>query len=383
MTENDERSSIREAINSFGPEIIGISVRNIDDQNMEKPRFLLDEVRKVVAACRNLTDVPIILGGPGYSIFPESSLNYLGADMGIQGEGELSFPILLDRLERGCDLSGTPGLYLPGSGLQSERVFEKNLDGFLLPNASHLPLIVPDKEELWIPLQTRRGCPMDCSYCSTATIEGRAIRKRRPDLIVEEIKSYVGAGLHLFYFVDNTFNLPESYAREICWKIIESGLKISWRSIIYPKNVDKELIRLMAKAGCKEVSLGFESGCEQILRMMNKRYTPDQVRQTSTMFKDYGIRQMGFLLLGGPGETRESVQESLEFADSLNLDSLKITIGIRIYPYTALAKTATDEGLIQPGDNLLSPRFYIVSDLKDWLYDTVRLQMIKRKNWTF
>ena len=383
MIENDGLSSSREAINSFGPEIIGISVRNIDDQNMEKPRFLLDEVRKVVAACRNLTDVPIILGGAGYSIFPESTLHYLEADMGIQGEGELSFPILLDRLERGYDLSGTPGLYLPGSGLQSKRVFEKNLDGFLLPNASHLPLIVPDKEEFWIPLQTRRGCPMDCSYCSTATIEGRAIRKRRPDLIVEEIRSYVGAGFNLFYFVDNTFNLPESYAREICRKIIDSELKISWRSIIYPENVDKELIRLMAKAGCKEVSLGFESGCEQILRKMNKRYTPDQVRQTSTMFKDYGIRQMGFLLLGGPGETRESVQESLEFADSLNLDSLKITIGIRIYPYTALAQTATAEGLILPGDNLLFPRFYIVSDLKDWLYDTVRRQMIKRENWTF
>lgn len=383
MTEKDAFSSIREAIRSFGPEIIGISVRNIDDQNMENPKFLLDQVKEVVAACRNLSDIPIILGGAGYSIFPESTLNYLKADMGIQGEGELSFPILLDRLERGEDLSGTPGLYLPGSGLQGKRDFEKNLDGFSLPNATHLPLIVPDKEEFWIPLQTRRGCPMDCSYCSTATIEGRSIRKRRPDLIVEEIKSYVGAGFRFFYFVDNTFNIPENYAKEICQKIIESELRISWRCIIYPKNIDKELIRLMAKAGCREVSLGFESGCERILRKMNKRYTPDQVRQTSAIFKDYGIKQMGFLLLGGPGETRESVQESLDFADSLDLDSLKITIGIRIYPYTALAETAADEGLIPPGDNLLFPMFYIVYDLKDWLYDTVRLQMIKRKNWTF
>ena len=383
MAENDYRSSISEAVSSFDPEIIGISVRNIDDQNMEKPRFLLDQVKKVVACCRNISRVPIVLGGAGFSIFPAAALSYLEADMGIQGEGELSFPLLLNRLERGEDLSGTPGLYLPASGLQGKRVLERNLDKFPLPNASSFSLVASEKEELWIPLQTRRGCPMNCSYCSTATIEGRTIRKRRPDLIIEEIKSYAAAGFRLFYFVDNTFNLPESYAKEICRKIIESELAISWRCIIYPNRVDKELVGLMAKAGCREVSLGFESGCERILQKMNKRYSPDQVRQTATIFKDYGIKQMGFLLLGGPGETRGSVEESLEFADSLNLDSMKITIGIRIYPYTVLAATAVEEGLIRPEDNLLFPRFYVVSGLKDWLYETVRRWMTGRPNWMF
>ena len=383
MAENDYRSSISEAVDSFAPEIIGISVRNIDDQNMEKPRFLLDQVKKVVACCRNISRVPIVLGGAGFSIFPAAALSYLEADMGIQGEGELAFPLLLKRLERGEDLSGTPGLYLPASGLQGKRVLERNLDKFPLPNASSFSLVASAKEELWIPLQTRRGCPMNCSYCSTATIEGRTIRKRRPDLIIEEIKSYAAAGFRLFYFVDNTFNLPESYAKEICRKIIESEPAISWRCIIYPNRVDKELVGLMAKAGCREISLGFESGCEQILQKMNKRYTPDQVRQTAAMFKDCGIKQMGFLLLGGPGETRGSVEESLEFADSLNLDSMKITIGIRIYPYTALAATAVDEGLIRPADNLLFPRFYIASGLQDWLYETVRRRMTERPNWMF
>jgi len=383
MAENDYRSSISEAVSSFAPEIIGISVRNIDDQNMEKPRFLLDQVKKVVACCRNISRVPIVLGGAGFSIFPAAALSYLEADMGIQGEGELAFPLLLKRLERGEDLSGTPGLYLPASGLQGKRVLERNLDKFPLPNASSFSLVASEKEELWIPLQTRRGCPMNCSYCSTATIEGRTIRKRRPDLIIEEIKSYAAAGFRLFYFVDNTFNLPESYAKEICRKIIESEPAISWRCIIYPNRVDKELVGLMAKAGCREVSLGFESGCERILQKMNKRYTPDQVRQTAAMFKDCGIKQMGFLLLGGPEETRGSVEESLEFADSLNLDSMKITIGIRIYPYTALAATAVDEGLIRPADNLLFPRFYIASGLQDWLYETVRRRMTERPNWMF
>ena len=383
MTEKDDQSSIRETIASFDPEIIGISVRNVDDQNMENPRFLLDQVKKVVTNCRNLSGVPIVLGGAGYSIFPESALSYLEADMGIQGEGETSLPFLLDRLARGENLSSAPGLYLRGLGLQGKRTFEKNLDLFPLPGANLSSLCSPDKRELWMPLQTRRGCPMACSYCSTAVIEGRSIRMRRPDLIIEEIASHVGAGFQRFYFVDNIFNIPEGYAKEICQKIIESGLAISWRCIMYPGKVDEELIHLMAKAGCIEVSLGFESGCEQILRKMNKRYSLGDVRRISAMLKDFGIRQMGFLLLGGPGETRESVQESLAYADSLNLDALKITIGIRIYPYTDLAETATDEGLIQPGDNLLFPRFYVVSSLRDWLYDTIHLWMVDRHHWMF
>jgi len=137
----------------------------------------------------------------------------------------------------------------------------------------------------------------------------------------------------------------------------------------------------MARAGCKEVSLGFESGCERILRTMNKNFNLDDVRKTSEMLSDYGIRQMGFLLLGGPGETKESIEESLSFADSLPLDKLKITMGIRVYPDTALAKTAVEEGLISADEDLLFPKFYIVKGLEDWLYETVRAWMAERPNW--
>jgi radical SAM superfamily enzyme YgiQ (UPF0313 family) len=381
MTEKDNRSSVREAIVAFHPEIIGISVRNIDDQNMENPRFLLDQVKKVVTDCRNFSSVPIILGGAGYSIFPESALTYLEADMGIQGEGEMSFPLLLDRIERGIDLSGIPGLYVRDLGLQGKRSFVKNLDRLPLADAHISSLSASDKQKYWMPVQTRRGCPMDCSYCSTATVEGRSIRKRRPEFVTEEITSHVNTGFQRFYFVDNTFNIPLTYAKEICRKLIESGLVISWRCILYPGKIDKELIQLMARAGCKEVSLGFESGCERILHKMNKRYTPDTVRRTSEMLRDFGIKRLGFLLLGGPGETMESVEQSLFFADSLNLDALKITIGIRIYPHTALARTAIDEGLIIPEDNLLLPKFYIIEDLKDWLRETMKLWMADRLHW--
>jgi len=381
MTEENTPSVIREAIEGFHPDIVGISVRNIDDQEMETPKFLLDEVKGVVTDFRNLSGVPIIVGGAGYSIFPEAALAYLGADMGIQGEGEMVFPALLDRIEQGADVSALPGLYLPGRGLQGQRKFTEDLDTLSLPDPHLWYRLAPEDQELWMPFQTRRGCSMNCSYCSTPTIEGDTLRKRSPGAAVEGIARHVEAGFRSFYFVDNIFNIPSSYAKELCQRLIAEELHVSWRCILYPGEVTEDLIYGMAKAGCKEVSLGFESGCERILRGMNKKYTPDEVRQTSEMLANHGIRRMGFLLLGGPGETQESAEESFALADPLDLDALRITVGIRIYPHTALAKMAVAEGMIGPSDDLLFPKFYMVKGLEDWLRETVMAWVAERPDW--
>ncbi|MCX5895831.1 MAG: radical SAM protein, partial [Proteobacteria bacterium] len=184
-----------------------------------------------------------------------------------------------------------------------------------------------------------------------------------------------------FYFTDNTFNIPGSYALQLCRRLMERKLEISWTCIVYPGNFDETLVRAMAQAGCREVSLGFESGCERILRIMNKHFTLKDVRRASELLAHHKIRQMGFLLLGGPGETRESVEESLAFADSLPLDALKISAGIRIYPYTALAQTAVAEGVICADDDLLTPKFYMAAGLEEWLRETVKNWMSTRPHW--
>jgi radical SAM superfamily enzyme YgiQ (UPF0313 family) len=199
--------------------------------------------------------------------------------------------------------------------------------------------------------------------------------------VVETISKYTEAELDHFFFVDNTFNLPSAYANTLCEQLISSKLKITWRCILYPWKVNDKLVEKMAKAGCREVSLGFESGSEKILAKMNKKYLPRDVREISERLKKYEIRRMGFLLFGGPGETQETVNESLEFADSLDLEAMKITIGIRIYPNTSLQQKAIKEGLITVGDNLLVPKFYIANGLEGWLRKTVKAWMDNRPNW--
>ncbi|MFC1516716.1 B12-binding domain-containing radical SAM protein [Thermodesulfobacteriota bacterium] len=383
MMAQDVRGRIQAAVEGFKPGVIGISVRNIDDQMMESPNLLLEPVKAVVSECRRLSDAIIVLGGAGYSIFPERTLAYLKADMGIQGEGEKAFVRLLERLERKTGFSDIPGLCLAVFGTQEKRRFSRDLDDHPQP-LPNIHLDVPsstNQEDIYIPIQTRRGCPMDCSYCSTATIEGRILRKHSVEGAVEFIQRYTESGIKQFFFVDNTFNFPLSYAKALCDRIIAAGLNIRWRCILYPWKIDDRLVEKMARAGCREVSLGFESGSEEMLKRLNKKFRPGDVRRISGILGKQGIHRMGFLLLGGPGETRETVEESLHFADSLEMDAMKITTGIRIYPGTPLYRTALEEGVIAQNEDLLFPKFYMAEGLEGWLEETVNRWIESRPNW--
>lgn len=303
--------------------------------------------------------------------------------MGIQGQGEHSFILLLERLEKGGGLAGIPGLYLPGKGLQGKMPIARHLDDCPLPLPGvhiSVPANLQD-QPIWLPVQTRRGCPLKCSYCSTPLIEGTLLRRRDTQQTVDFLREYVSVGFDRFFFVDNVFNFPPAYTKRLCMEILKRNLKIKWRCILYPWKAGEELIRMMALAGCEEVSLGFESGSARIIKAMNKRYSPEEVRHISLLLKKYGIRTMGFLLLGGPGEDRDTVMESLIFADSLALEAMRITVGVRIYPHTPLAREAITVGMIRADDDLLFPKFYIRDDLKMWTLETVQGWIAGRPHW--
>ncbi len=364
MRVEDFSCRVAQTIERFSPQVTGVSLRNIDDQNMRSPRHFLDEANDVIGEVKRFSSAPVVLGGAGYSIFPEAILEHSRADMGIQGEGEAPLRCLLERLAKNDSLAAVPGLYIKGKGLQGPRSFSE-LDQFPLPGPD---LMLPEGQDVPVlPVQTRRGCPMGCSYCSTAAVEGTRLRKRSTGRVVEWMKHLKEKGARQFYFVDNTFNLPVSYAAQLCRDLIRASLDVTWRCIIYPVHVEESLVASMAEAGCVEASIGIESGCERMLKAMRKRFTFEDVKKTNNLLRNHGIRRAGFLLLGGPGETRTSVEDSLACADALNLDFLKVTIGIRIYPQTLLEEQARTEGIIARSDDLLFPRFYMAPGLEEWI----------------
>jgi radical SAM superfamily enzyme YgiQ (UPF0313 family) len=381
MSVDDWRPVLQDALVASVPDIIGISIRNIDDQVSANPRFLLEDARAVVAFCRANARAPVVLGGAGYSIFPEGVLDDTGADMGIQGEGEAAFTALLERLEAGGSPSGVPGLYIRGKGLLTPRAYSRRLDPMPFPGPDRFDARLAHNPAYYLPFQTRRGCPLKCSYCSTPFIEGGVIRKRSPHKVVAALARWRAAGFRNVFFVDNVFNLPAGYALQLCDRMSAARLDIRWRCILYPGGVSGSLVAAMARAGCREVALGFESGSQLILDAMHKRFTLADVRKTSRLLAEHGIAQMGFLLLGGPGESRSSANQSFAFADSLDLDAVKLTVGVRIYPHTELARIAAHEGVIAPGVDLLHPRFYIARGMEDWLREAVRRWAADRPHW--
>jgi radical SAM superfamily enzyme YgiQ (UPF0313 family) len=371
LDEDDPAGAVRRVIAATRPEVVGVSVRNIDDQTRSNPRFLLARVRPVVAACRAATAAPVVLGGPGYSIFPAAALAYLGADFGVCGDGEAVFTSLLEHLAGGRDPGCLPGVYVSGRRAAAAPSPPADLDALPLWDESLDALVGSSPEDTWIPIQSRRGCPNECSYCSTAAIQGRRIRLRDARRVAEEVARLARRGAQRFYFVDNSFNLPEVQALAICRWMKELAPGVRWRCILYPHRVGERLVRALAEAGCNEVSLGFESADPEVLRAMNKRFTAQDIRDAAELLAAYGISRMGFLLLGGPGETRGSVEASLAFAESLRLDELRVTVGIRIYPGTPLAERARREGMIAADDDLLLPRFYLAPGLEPWIHERV------------
>ncbi len=363
----DPTAALRDAIAKQRPEVIGISVRNIDDQCRERPRFLLEQVKSVVETCRATSTAPIVLGGPGYSIFPREVLRELGGDYGVAGEGERAFPALLEALAAGRSTDDLQGVYRPDHEPSVPRALERDLGAFPDWDDS----IGRADPEVWVPIQCRRGCPNDCSYCSTARIQGRRIRWRSPRAIGALVARLRDRGFRRFFLVDNSFNIPEALAFDICGELAALRPRVEWRCILYPERVREELVVAMAAAGCVEVALGFESGAPSVLRAMNKRFSPEDIRATAELLARHGIRRGGFLLLGGPGETRETVEQSLAFARDLRLDDLRITIGIRIYPGTPLERRAVEDGQLEPGADLLHPRFYLAPGLDPWIYERV------------
>ena len=381
MAEPSLEAALGAAIAETRPDAIGISIRNIDDQASAGARFLLSATREVVTRCKALSRAPVILGGAGYSMFPESALHYLRADMGIQGEGEAPFTALLAQIAAGADPLDVPGLYLHGKGCRTPRAYEPRLDRWPFPAPDLFDVSRFQGPNDFLPFQTRRGCPLRCSYCATAAIEGNRIRMRPVETVVAELARWRVAGFRRVFFVDNTFNLPPGYARRLCERMASARLDITWRAILYPGRIDADLVRAMAAAGCTEVSLGFESGSDKVLAGFGKRFDTAELLRASALLADAGIRRMGFLLLGGPDETRETAAESLDFAERLQLEAMKLTVGVRIYPYTRMAAIARAEGVIDAAEDLLFPRFYIRAGLEDWLRGTVAQWTAQRPYW--
>ncbi len=361
--EKNSEAAVCSHIQSFNPDIIGLSLRNLDNSTAFGSKSYIVELKKLTAVIKDASLAITIIGGSGFSSSPQPLLEYLDLPYGIVGEGEQALLEFVQQIEAGGSVKAIPGLIY-------------NLDGRIKrnPGASYI-----DLDELPTPawdlinykrymrrggygaIQTKRGCGFNCIYCSYPVIEGSRYRLRSPQLVVDEIEQlHRQHGINYFFFVDSVFSFPEAHARMICEELIKRNLNISWEAMTNPCGINEDLVRVMKQSGCIGVEVGIDTAAQTMLDNLGKSFTQSDIRTATELYQRFKIPFSIYLLIGGPGETEATINETVEFLDTISQpNQLLMNFGIRIYADTPLAKLAQQAGIIANETELLKPKVYL------------------------
>jgi len=389
MFARDAQSDIESAVTAFMPDAVGLSIRNIDNVDMREPEFFLHDLQDIVNTIRSRSSAPIILGGAALGVMPEQILRLVPDTIAVVGDGEIVFPLLLDQISRGGSC-----IDLPGVARIKDGVFRRNSSNASVFSAT---CPVPDYHR-WldtkayrsqlatVPIQSKTGCQFRCVYCSYPMIEGSTCRLKDPGSIADAVKQLASSGHRDIEFVDSVFNAPLEHAMEVCAALTRVKHTARLQSLeLNPRGFDDALLTAMEKAGFVGMGITLESASDPVLQGLRKGFTSRDVHHAAEVVRRHRIPCAWIFLLGGPGETRETVRETLQFAGKYirPTDVAFFNIGIRIYPGTELESVARTEGVLsRPPEEMLAPTFYVSPDVDaGWMERELNTQMGSHMNF--
>jgi radical SAM superfamily enzyme YgiQ (UPF0313 family) len=380
-------AALRRRIQRWQPAAVGLSIRNVDNAAYPLTVDYLALHREVVAAVRGVTDVPVVLGGSGFSIMPQAYMQALDGDWGVAGEGERAFVGLLAALDQGLNPAGVPGVL--GRGPPTDATAGLEPDHGTVPGWERLR---PARTLFDYPrylrrggmgnVQTKRGCVFRCSYCTYPLLEGRRFRARDPADVADEIEALQrDYGAHPLFFVDSILNFPIGHVEGLCEEILRRGLRLRWSCYATPLKLGREQARLMARAGCEGVELGSDAADDGQLRHLGKSFDADAVAAANRHCLEAGLRVCHTVIFGAPGETPDSVRATCRALRAMNATAVVAMTGVRLYPGTPVALDLWRAGAAQADDIGLLPTFYIEPGVRDFLPDFLRRQALEAGNW--
>jgi radical SAM superfamily enzyme YgiQ (UPF0313 family) len=351
---NGKIKSLIDGIIDFAPDVIGVSLRNIDNVDVRNTKSYMEKYQELIKTIRKHTKAVIVLGGSGFTIFPKKILNLLNADYGVIGEGE-RMSGLLDALESGKDPSSIQGIIARGN----EEAF---------PPPLHSPFersgVTSEIAQFYIDnggmlnLQTKRGCTFNCIYCTYPHIEGRELRPIPADEVANDALNLERAGAKFLFITDSAFNADFGHSMEVARAFARKGLSIPWGAFMAPTKPPDNYYRILHDSGMTHVEFGTEALSPSMLASYQKPFNVKDVFSAHTLALEAGMHTAHYILLGGPGENRYTVDETLANAQMLAKTVVFFFSGIRIYPHTKISDIALEEGQISASDDLLAPVFY-------------------------
>lgn len=337
----------------FKPNVIGLSIRNIDDVDSHQglDKWYLQQAKSICATIRQYYDVPIIIGGAGVSLMADKIRNFIGADFVIEGEGEVAMVALLNLLRENSWQTD-----LEQKVYSSEPIAGKDIPSpYLDPEITKF---YHDKAGV-VGIQSKRGCPYKCAYCSYPNIEGKVLRHRPPEMIAEQMEiMYKDHGINDFVFCDSVFNDHEGNYIAVAEAIKNLSLPIRWSGYFRPSNTSREELQFLKEAGLYALELGTDSASDATLRAMRKPFDFAEVLNFSNHCADLELAQAHFIIMGGPGENLHTAKEGLENIAQLKKSIVFVFQGIRVLPNTHIEKIALEEKIINLDNPLLSPTYY-------------------------
>ncbi len=319
---NKNSFEIRKVFKEKSPDVIGFSIVNAN-------RWGAIEIAKI--AKKTLNNVKIVFGGIGATFLWEHLLNnFKQIDYIVLGEGEYTFLNLIQHIDRREEekISAIKGIAFIKDG----KLFKTGSSDFI-ENIDNLPM--PARYFTFQHLISSRGCPSNCAFCGSPKFWGRKVRFHSPEYFVEQLELLNKKGVSFFYVSDDTFTMREDRVIEICKNIIERDLKINWFAISRVNLVNDEMLYWMRKAGCIQISYGIESGSEKIRHVLNKNIKTDDIKRAFSLTVKYGILPRAYFIYGSPGETEETIDETITLIKEIKpLNSIFYILDI--FPGTAL-----------------------------------------------
>ncbi len=354
----------------------GVTLRNTDDVYFSSQHSFLPVAKNMIAALKRHADVPLTMGGVGFSVMPERILEMCGADYGIVCEGEVAFPELLTRLWRKQPVDDVPNLVHRQHG-----VIKRNPVRYAaLETVQSHKRKLANNEKYFLyggqaAVETKRGCNRRCIYCVEPLTKGGKLRFHTPEQVADQIESLVDRGIYAFHINDSEFNLSIKHPIAVCDELIRRGLhrRIEWYAYGMPAPFPDELAKRMREAGCAGMNFGADAASDKMLRILKRTFTKADVGAAVETSRRHGLRYIIEILFGAPGETAETVKETVDYMKEIDAERVSVTAGLRVFPGTELERMVRAEGIsrdnpnlygaVENNDDLIEPLFYLPTSI--------------------